>query len=161
MTVYYCAVKRTQDPIGRQPGEGKRAKRSKETKKGVLTNRAKKKTDGIKSTPQRTDTTHIPVMGWVTCFALRVVEPPRAGRPVQRVFPDDAVSSAAPWLRSRHAPIWKGEKRAMRPHARAYKKKEGEGCQLGYLGSLAGLSHPRDPDIGHGLGVDGCLAATL
>lgn len=28
-------------------------------------------------------------------------------------------------------------------------------------GSLAGLSHLRTPDIGHGLGMDGCLAATL
>lgn len=62
MTAYYCAVRGRRDPIGRQTGE-RGAKRSKNiqnqkrTKKGVSTNRAKKKkTDGIKSAPQRTYT---------------------------------------------------------------------------------------------------------
>lgn len=91
-------------------------------------------------------------MGWVTCLAYGCRT--RAGQ-VQRVFPDDEVSSAAPWLRSRHAPIWKGEKRQCdHTHARVQGEGgRGPGMRLsafGYLGSLAGLSHLRDSDIGHG-----------
>lgn len=134
-----------QDPIGRPPGgrEGKR--KSKKTKKGVWANRAKKKTDGTRVRRNgHTADTCLPVMGWVTCFAFRCRT--RAGQLDVLSSPDDdAVSSAASWLRSRHASIWKGEEKAMRPHTHTHThieegRERGQecGCQLGYPVALQG-----------------------
>lgn len=65
------------------------------------------------------------MMGWVTCFPSGCRT--RAGQLNERMLPDDVVSSAASWLRSRHAPIWKGEKRQCDHTHTRIQKKEGEG----------------------------------
>lgn len=57
------------------------------------------------------------MMGWVTCFVPRVSNPGRESQ-LNVCSRMTRSSSAASWLRSRHAPIRKGEEKAMRPHKR-------------------------------------------
>ncbi|KAG8159624.1 hypothetical protein KVR01_010261 [Diaporthe batatas] len=140
--------------------EGKKEKEKNTPKGGFKQPGKKMKTDDAKCTPRRTLDAGDGLGDLFRLPAPRVRQRTRAGQYLNNVSSrmTRSVSSAASWLRSRHALIRKGKEQAMRPHTT---KARNVDCQLDHPGSLAGLSHPTDPDIGHELGKDGCLAATL